>query len=82
MSEWHLIETAPRDGTVILVRCDDEGPFLMFWNASGENPYFQRGVGIWEAVGGHFTWSEERGFGPTHWKHVETRTALAEQEKM
>ena len=80
MNEWQKIETAPRDGTIIMVRCDDEGPFEMFWNAFGTNHYFQRGMGIWEAVGGHFTWSEEKGLGPTHWKHLETRAALTSSE--
>jgi hypothetical protein len=65
---WQPIDTAPRDGRVIVVTDHETFTGSMAWNASGTNPPFQRGVGIWEATDRSFTWSEERGAGPTHWR--------------
>lgn len=68
MDDWRDIGTAPRDGTIIRVMADEQC-FNMLWNPQGSNTFFQPDpVGIWEAPDGSMTWSEEKGFGPTHWK--------------
>lgn len=69
MSEWRDISSVPRDGTIVIVGTPDDEWFTMRWNAIGSNSIFQpEPVGIWEAPDGSFTWSEERGYGPTHWR--------------
>lgn len=68
MDDWRLIDTAPRDGTMIEVMAEDAGQFYMCWNPAGENALVSTGVGIWEAEDGTFTWCEDHGFGPTHWR--------------
>ena len=70
MDDWRSIGTAPRDGTVIEVMDPDCGTFVMCWNPAGHNPIFQTeyGNGIWECPGGHLTWSEDQGMGPTWWR--------------
>ena len=77
--EWQPIATAPRDGTsVILTSMDmDSGKpqeicHGMIWNQFAGNEMVQSGKGIWamhSATGQILmTWSEEGGYGPTHWK--------------
>lgn len=63
------IESAPRDGTLIWVCAPQDGYGApMRWNKNGSNAIFQPlPVGIWELDGGGATWSEEGGYGPTHW---------------
>lgn len=61
------IDTAPRDGTLIVVTAEDEPLYKMSWNQFGSNPLVQAERGIWWGEGGGFTWSETRGHGPTHW---------------
>lgn len=68
MSEWRPIISAPRDGTLIEVMDDDAGRFAMMWNPAGQNPLVSKGMGIWEAPGGEFTWCEDDGCGPTWWR--------------
>lgn len=62
-------ETVPKDGRpVYLWDTDGNGPYLMSWNPFGSNALVSRGPGIWEAVGGGFTWCDEDPRGaPTHW---------------
>lgn len=61
-------ETAPKDGTPVLLWGDDEGPYLMRWDAAGFNPLVSTVPGIWISVDGGFTWCDERPAGaPTHW---------------
>lgn len=68
MSEWQDIETAPRDGTVVLLWAEDAaGPVEMAWDPEGFNPLASLRKGIWVGYGGQLTWSEDRGAGPTHW---------------
>mgnify|MGYP001589897266 CR=1 FL=1 len=66
--DWKTIESAPRDGRAIRVTDFESGEYVMCYNAAGANPLFQKGIGIWESPDRSFTWSEERGYGPTHWK--------------
>lgn len=65
---WLPIDTAPRDGRVLEVSDLETCAAEMWWNAAGTNMLVQNGHGIWEAVGGGFTWSEAAGAGPTHWR--------------
>lgn len=66
--DYRPIATAPRDGTIVDVLAEDCGPYRMKWNGAGVNPLVSLKAGIWEAVDGAFTWSEDRGAGPTHWR--------------
>jgi hypothetical protein len=72
MEGFELIATAPRDGTVIEVAAEEQPPIRMRWNPEGENPPFTLGPGVWETPDGEVTWSEARGFGPTHWRPAPT----------
>lgn len=71
MIDWRSIDSAPRDGTIIRVMAEEEW-FEMRWNPQGSNEHFQPDpVGIWETPDASMTWSEDRGYGPTHWAPVE-----------
>lgn len=65
---WLPISSAPRNGRVITVVDFDNASAEVSWNPAGTNLVFQRGLGIWEGFGALFTWSEEDGFGPAHWR--------------
>lgn len=67
---WQPIETAPRDGTTILVWADGETSdgHLMRWRPEGFNPLVSLKAGLWEHPTGGYTWSEDRDAGPTHWR--------------
>lgn len=62
------IETVPRDGSVVIVFAEDVGSFAMRWNAAGFNPLVSVNPGLWESEDRSFTWIEEFGHGPTHWR--------------
>lgn len=64
---WQPIDTAPRDGTIILVMDPDAGIFAMRYSPLARNPLFQRGRGLWCDPDNAFTWSEQDGFGPSKW---------------
>lgn len=66
--DFRPIDTAPRDGTLVEVYADGDGPFVMRWNASGTNWLVSKQPGIWEAADAAFTWCEDDGMGPTHWR--------------
>lgn len=68
MSALQPISTVPRDGRPVYVTAEDEPEYLMRWNPKGFNPIASRSPGIWEDVRGAFTWSEDTGVGPTHWR--------------
>ena len=62
------IDTAPRDGRVIVVGHPDVGEFVMAWNPVGTNAVFAPGdIGIWEAVDQSFTWRSGPEDGPSYW---------------
>jgi len=70
--DWRPIETAPRDGTTIEVFDEDCGRFIMRWNPSGFNEIASLQQGIWECPGNNFTWSEDRGAGPSYWRPLQS----------
>lgn len=73
--DWRTIDTAPRDGTTILLTAiEDSGELFevhpMQWSHAMRNELFAPGVvGMWTASDGGYTWREGEG-GPTHWKPV------------
>ena len=64
---FRTIDSAPRDGTAIIVTAEGEPLFEMSWNQFGSNEIVQTERGIWWGPNGAFTWSEKHGCGPTHW---------------
>ncbi len=71
MVSWRPIETAPRDGTVIMVEDISAGVFPMSWGHIQQNATFAPGVvGMWILEGGGMTWTEHGDDGPTVWMPV------------
>lgn len=65
---FKTIDSAPRNGTMIVVTAEGEPLYEMCWNQFGTNWLVQPSKrGIWWGKDGNFTWSEQGGFGPTHW---------------
>jgi len=79
--EWQDVRNVPRDGRVVILTDHDTFTGPMFWNPTGTNPFVQRSLGIWELLGGGLTWSEAKGFGPTHWKPYEEQTVALTEPK-
>lgn len=70
MNAWQTIDSAPRDGTEILLTwMEDDQPqdiARMRWNPHATNFLFPGVVGMWDAM--TFTWTEHNPDGaPTHW---------------
>ena len=68
--DYRDISSAPRDGTPIEVTDHETCTAVMRWNKVGSNWLVSEQPGIWEAPDGSFTWCEDQGFGPTHWRPV------------
>ena len=69
--ELQPIDTAPKNGIVIIVTTPGEFTAEMYWDATGTNEMFCPGqVGIWTAPDNSMTWGDgiTGDCGPTHWK--------------
>ena len=70
--ERYPINTAPRDGTLIIVGDPDVGEFPMKWGHIQLNEFFAPDtIGMWVMEDGGMTWAENGGLGPTTWRPVE-----------
>lgn len=71
--DWQEMDSAPRDGRIILLTWMENGEpaeiWPMRWSRMGTNDFFAPGViGIWELSDGSLTWNEADPMGaPTHW---------------
>lgn len=67
LTDWLPYETAPKDGTMVQLRAEDEGPFEMYWDADRLG-MVSTSKGVWVLRGGGMTWCDELPAGaPTHW---------------
>lgn len=62
MHKWQPIETAPKDGTRILV-INDRGIFVASWSEEGPDNCLDD---FWHVTNGKY-WMDLRGMLPTHW---------------
>jgi len=65
--QWRPIETAPKDGTEILLADDEGNQARMRWDAFMRNGLFGDVKGFWTCPGRNFTWDHRGGYGPTKW---------------
>lgn len=71
VEKWEPITTAPRDGTLIMVRAEGFGPHKMRWDSEATNPLVGSHKGLWVAEDRSFTWDESRGAGPEEWMRLQ-----------
>lgn len=72
MNPNRTMETAPKDGRIIVVGAPGAGEHLMAWNPATENPLWAPGVtGMWESADRSFTWADYEGGGPEYWRPLE-----------
>lgn len=77
MSEWQPIETAPKDGTLIILSWLEDGEpqeqWPCQWGHIQRNGFFPGKVGMWTAPDGSYTWGDSHPDGaPTHWRPFPT----------
>ena len=69
---WQPIETAPKDGTVIILADDEmENVVEMRWDATMANGLYPEFKGFWTAPDRSMTWDHRSGFGPTKWQPIQ-----------
>ncbi len=73
MGEWRTIDSAPMDGTpIILTWFDRDGDigdvWLMQWGHIQQNGLFPGVTGMWVTPDGAATWNPDGEGGPTHWR--------------
>jgi len=61
--EWMPIETAPKDGTRLLLGWAGESPVIGFWGRKNS----RYGVNYGDAWGIGYSWNEQFAEPPTHW---------------
>lgn len=88
ISEWQPIDTAPKDGRVIVLTWLENGEpqdqFPMAWANTQRNGLFPGKFGMWATIDGGLTWNDDDPAGaPTHWKHLSPaqRTSNPQQEE-
>ena len=80
--DWQPIDTAPRDGRVILVKHDDVGAFAMAWNATATNDLIPDQIGLWELVDKSMTWCDGGDEGPWFWKPLPDEAAEPSKDNL
>lgn len=75
--EWQTMDTAPRDGTRILIASgNDDQPDVVFWDAAyADGGFYQNSATAW--LNGS---SEQMDVDPTHWMPLPTPPAHKSQE--
>lgn len=68
--QWQHIETAPKDGTEILLADDEGNQAVMLWDAFIRNGICGDSQGFWACPSRNLTWDHRGGFGPTKWKRL------------
>ncbi|MEM8615447.1 MAG: hypothetical protein AAGF20_00780 [Pseudomonadota bacterium] len=74
--DWQGIESAPKDGTNILIDSNDyERPDVVFWDAAyAEGGFYRNDDTAWVTSGG-----EQLSVEPTHWKPLPATPAAQEE---
>lgn len=63
--------TAPKDGRIIGLSAEGEGPFPMRWDPDATNWIIGPHVGLWITADGSMTWSDhDPKYAPTHWEEL------------